>query len=260
MSGAKINSQRLAESDMFIAIAVHAIILGGGIQTCHRNASESEENKTINPLLLSSALLPPNITLLSNGELGTLALGQRDPWLDALPNDEDVGYARGFGMSSRPAQRRKKNLPGGKGAVKGILHVHNIEIADVLLAVNNDTSTTHVTTTGDHDDVTCVELGELRDLVLLQVKTNGVVDLDQRIRVADGPAIVSDDVWNTLGANGNLLDLQKLVGRLLGGDAVDCEAALDIVKEPEVLARLLNGEDICDVMRLRYENLPISDD
>ena len=105
---AKINRQRLAESDVFIAITVHAIILGGGIQTCHRNASESEENKTINPLLLSSALLPPNITLLSNGELGTLALGQRDPWLDALPNDEDVGYARGFGMSSRPAQRLKR--------------------------------------------------------------------------------------------------------------------------------------------------------
>ena len=41
--------------------------------------------------LLGSGTLSPDITLLGNGELGTLALGERDPGLGALTDDEDVG-------------------------------------------------------------------------------------------------------------------------------------------------------------------------
>ena len=42
-------------------------------------------------LLVSSSLSPPDVTLLGDGELGTLAAGQGDPWLGALADDEDVG-------------------------------------------------------------------------------------------------------------------------------------------------------------------------
>ena len=41
---------------------------------------------------LSCALLPAHVALLGDGELGTLALGQGDPRLRALTNDEDVRY------------------------------------------------------------------------------------------------------------------------------------------------------------------------
>ena len=41
--------------------------------------------------LLGSGTLSPDITLLGDGELGTLALGEGDPGLGALTNDEDVG-------------------------------------------------------------------------------------------------------------------------------------------------------------------------
>lgn len=41
-------------------------------------------------LLLSSTLFPPDIALLGNSELDTLALRQRYPRLRALPDDEDV--------------------------------------------------------------------------------------------------------------------------------------------------------------------------
>lgn len=41
--------------------------------------------------LLSSGTLSPDITLLGNGELSALALGEGNPGLDALTNDEDVG-------------------------------------------------------------------------------------------------------------------------------------------------------------------------
>lgn len=45
-----------------------------------------------NDNLLLSQTFPPEITLLRDGEFGTLALRQRDPRLVALTNDENVGY------------------------------------------------------------------------------------------------------------------------------------------------------------------------
>ena len=45
-------------------------------------------------LLRSGSPFSPDITLLSDGELGTLALRQRDPGLDSLTNDEDVSDSR----------------------------------------------------------------------------------------------------------------------------------------------------------------------
>ena len=124
----------------------------------------------------------------------------------------------------------------------------NVEASNVPLTVHNNTSTTHVTATSDHDDVAGIELDVVDNFVLLKVELDGVVDLDQRVRVTDGSAIVGDDVRNTLGAKRDLLDLKEFVGSLLRGDAVDGETALDIVKETEVLVGLLNRDDIfCEI-------------
>lgn len=117
--------------------------------------------------------------------------------------------------------------------------------------MDDNTGTTHVATASDHDDVTSIELGIVGDLVLSKVKLDGVVDLDEGVRVTDGAAVVGDNVRNGLGADGNFLDLQELVLSLLGGDAVDGEAALDVVEETEVFARLLDGEDIYRFAQVR---------
>ena len=121
----------------------------------------------------------------------------------------------------------------------------NVKASDVLLAVSDDTTTTPVATAGDEDEVAGIELDVVDNFVLLKVKLDGVVDLDQAVGVTDGSAIMGDDVRNTLGAKRDLLDLKEFVGSLLRGDAVDGETALDVVKETEVLARLLNRENIC---------------
>ena len=63
------------------------------------------------------------VTLLGDGELDTLALGQGDPGL-VLADDEDVA------------------LTGGKRVVNGILDVDNVETSIVALTVGNDTNTT----------------------------------------------------------------------------------------------------------------------
>ena len=136
------------------------------------------------------------------------------------------------------------NIPGSECALKRIPDVNDIEATNVLLTVHDDTGTTHVTSTSDHNDVASIELDEVGDLALLNVETNSVVDLDQGVGVTDRAAVVGDDVGNTTVANGHLTDLEEFVGSLLRGDAVDGEAALDVVEETEVLARLLDRNDI----------------
>lgn len=111
------------------------------------------------------------VTLLSDGELDTLALGQRDPGL-VLANDENVA------------------LTGGEAVVNGILDVDDVETTVVALTVSDDTNTTHVTTTSDHNDGTGIELDEVGDLASGKLDLDGIVDLDQRIRVADAKKLM----------------------------------------------------------------------
>ena len=120
----------------------------------------------------------------------------------------------------------------------------NIEATDVLLTVNDDTGPAHVATTGDNDDVTGVELNEVRDLVLFDIELDGVVGLDARVGVADSSTVMCNDVGDALGADGHFSDLEKLVASLLRCDAVDRETALNVVKKAEVFARLFDGNNI----------------
>ena len=120
----------------------------------------------------------------------------------------------------------------------------NVEVTDVLLAVDDDACTPHVAATGDNAHVARVELDKVAELALLEVVLDRVVDGDVGVGVADGAAVVGDQERNALVADGDLADLEELVGGLLRGDAVDGETALDVVEETEVLARLLDGDDI----------------
>jgi hypothetical protein len=125
---------------------------------------------------------------------------------------------------------RYVDAPRSESTVKGVLYMNNIETTDVLLAMYNNTRTTHVTTTSDHNDVAGLEVDEIDNLVLLKIELDGVVRLNGRVRVSDGTAIVGDNVGNAFVADGNLANLEEFVGSLLRGDAVDCETTLDIVK------------------------------
>lgn len=53
-----------------------------------------------------------------------------------------------------------------------------------------------------------------------------------------------DQEWDSTTTELNTLDLGELVLSLLGLDAVDSEAALGIVDQAEVLASLLDGDDV----------------
>jgi hypothetical protein len=106
------------------------------------------------------------VTLLRDGELDTLALGQGNPGL-LLTDDENVGLA------------------GSEGVVNGILDVDDGETTLVNLAVGDNTDATHVTTTDGHGDNTGIEADEVGDLASGDVNLDGVVDLDGGVGVAD---------------------------------------------------------------------------
>lgn len=56
--------------------------------------------------------------------------------------------------------------------------------------------------------------------------------------------------WDTATAQLDALDLAELVLGLLSLDAVDREAALGVVDEAEVLARLLDSDDVHEARRV----------
>jgi hypothetical protein len=76
-------------------------------------------------------------------------------------------------------------LTSGELVVNSVLQVDNVEASVVALTVSDDTNTTHIATTSDHDDHTSVELDEVGDLAGGQVNLDGVVDLDGRVGVTD---------------------------------------------------------------------------
>lgn len=76
-------------------------------------------------------------------------------------------------------------LTSGELVVNSVLQVDNVEASVVAFTVSDDTNTTHVTTTSDHDDHTGIELDEVGDLASAEVDLDGVVDLDSWVRVTD---------------------------------------------------------------------------
>jgi len=122
--------------------------------------------------------------------------------------------------------------------------MYDIESTNMLLPVHNNTRTTHVAATGDDNNVAGIELHELGDLVLLEIKFDGIVDFDGGTGVTNGTAVVGDNVRDALVTDGHFPDLEELVGGLFGCDAVDGESTLNIVKETEMFVRFFDGNNI----------------
>jgi len=130
--------------------------------------------------------------------------------------------------------------------------VNDIKTTNVLLAVDDDASTAHIATAGDHNDIAGVEFDKVDDFGLFKVVLDGVVYFDERVGVADGAAIVGDDMGDAFGADGDFADLEELVGSFFWGDAVNCEAAFYVVEETEVFSGFLDGDDVHETSRVSF--------
>ena len=138
----------------------------GKAEVLHPTTIANPRGKQITRLVAGNGLGTSAVSLLCNGELDTLALGQRDPWL-IRADDEDVV------------------LTGSEGVVYGILDVDNVEASIVALTMGDDTNTSHVTTTSSHCDDTSIELDGIGDLASGEINLDGVVDLDAGVWVSD---------------------------------------------------------------------------
>lgn len=168
------------------------------------------------------------LLLFDEGNSDTVTLGQRDEWLLAVTNHENVVQTR----SKRVAMR--------------VLHVGNLVRTWVVLDRLEGADTTDVVSAGNKDKCSIVELANALDLVVIKLQLNGVVLVDVGMRVADCSAIVGHDVWHLVLAGDLTSDLAQLVAGLLLVDAVRHEAALHIVENTELFASLLNAHNILE--------------
>lgn len=171
------------------------------------------------------------VALLGNSQLDTLSLGKTDPGLGAFTNDKDI---------------RKTS---GKGVVTAILKVDNIKTSRMTLTVSNSTNTTHIVSTGDHGNVSNLELDKGLDLSSFNVDTNAVVRANKGIGITDGATIMGDNEWDSLGSNLHLANLAKLILGFLIRDAVNNETSLDVIHKTELLTGLFNLNDIHETGR-----------
>jgi hypothetical protein len=165
------------------------------------------------------------VTLLGDGETNTLTLRKSDDRLLGT-NDKNVAETS------------------GELVTLGVSDGDNVKGSRVLIVVSDVTDTAHVTTTSAHDEGAMIELEELGHTARFEVNLDSVVNLDVWIRVADGAAIVGDNVWDTLLANLSLLDLAELELSLLSIDLVHGVATLNVEKQTEVLTSLWDGDDV----------------
>ena len=93
---------------------------------------------------------------------------------------------------------------------KGILNMDGLEAALMLLPVLDHTNTPSVPSTSHHDNVANIKLDEVNNLVGLKVDLDGVVGLDERVRVADGATIIGVKVGDALLAKLNRPNLAEL--------------------------------------------------
>jgi len=122
--------------------------------------------------------------------------------------------------------------------------VHNVERARVTFSRGDDADATQIVTACHHDQVARVELDVLLDLVGGEVKTNGVVNLDVRVWVANGATVVCHNHWHALGTNEHLLNFAEFVLGFLFRDTVNAKSTLNVIDKSKEFVCLLNSNDI----------------
>ena len=163
---------------------------------------------------------------LKDGLLDTTSLGEGDLWLRASTDHEDISQPR------------------REGVTLGVLDRNDVEGTVVLFNVHQLSDTSTVMTLGDHDHRTESELVNLRGLSCGDVDLDGVVDLDVRVGVSKGPAVVCDGARDLSGTDEDLVDSAQLVLRLSTVQPVKDVTSLRVVHETEPVVGLLKLDDV----------------
>ena len=103
-----------------------------------------------------------------------------------------------------------------------------------------------------HAQVTSIKFDEISNLASLQINSNGVIPLDEGIRVADGMGIMGDQVRDFLCAHKDLSPFATLVLGLLRCDTMKGKMTLGVTVQIEILSSLVNVDGIHKPSRVGY--------
>jgi len=168
------------------------------------------------------------VTLFNEGKLDTFTSGEGDEGLLGITNHENVGKT------------------GGERVTTGVLDVSDLVRTGVVLNVLEDTDTSHVVSTSGENGSAVIELDNTINITSLKVKLDGVVLLDVGVGETDGAAVVCDNIWDLVLSKNLSGDFDELEASLLSVDGVGHEAALNVVEHAEVLAGLVDGNNILE--------------
>jgi len=116
----------------------------------------------------------------------------------------------------------------------------DLETSLMLLPRLESTDPPKISTPRYHCQCSHLKLYHFRDLAGIKGDLDGIVGLDDGVRITDGSAIVSDNVWYRLTPNPYLCHLCELVLAFLGSDPVDRESSLGIIQQTEELIGFFN--------------------
>lgn len=122
--------------------------------------------------------------------------------------------------------------------------MYNIKVTNVLLTMHDNTRSAHVTTPSNHDQVSGIKFSDADDLVLGEVKSDGIVHSDHGVGITNCTSVMGDNIGHASVSESDLFYLEEFISRFLRVNPVDNKAALDIVQQSEVIVRLLDGQDI----------------
>lgn len=166
------------------------------------------------------------VVTFSDAHLDTTSLGKRNPRLISFSNDKHIP------------------LPRSKSVILCILDMNDIISSMMSFTMCYNPNSANVVSRSNHGNVSNVKFNVTGDLGSFQVETNGVADFDCWVGVADGAGVVGYEVGDSCLAELDAFDFAEFVFGFFGSDAMDSEAAFDIVDKTEVFTGLVDGDNI----------------
>lgn len=138
---------------------------------------------------------------------------------------------------------------GKNNNITSIFDVNDVERARVLFDVLHETDTTQIATADNHAEVARLEFDELDDFASFDVDLDGVVDFDERVRVADGARVVRDNVRHAFGADELVAHAAQLVLGFLRQNFQHRETAFDVVEQAKVFVGFRDLHNVHEAAR-----------
>lgn len=120
----------------------------------------------------------------------------------------------------------------------------DVEGSRMSFSVGDDADSTQIVSSSHHAEVSSLEFDEVENLPFRDVPSDGVIHLNEWIWIPDSSPVMSDQEGNAFRSSGHFLHSQQLVRSFFGRDFVENEPSFHVVQESEMVASLLDLDDI----------------